>query len=80
MFTWAEIILAFLKITNVLLEEGKKRQWIGEGEAIAVGKASAEIMRKTGYAKHALEEFSGKSDAAVDDFLRALEPGEPDRK
>lgn len=77
MFTWAEVILAFLKITNLLLEEGQKRKWIREGEDKVIAKGLLEITRKSNYGKRALEEFTGKSDADVDDFLRSLEPGQP---
>lgn len=77
--TWVSIILAVLQLANKLMEYGQQQKWIGEGEAIQVAKASAEIMRKSNYAKNALEEFAGKSDTAIDDFLRGLEPGEPDK-
>lgn len=70
--TWVSLVLAILQIANKLLEYGQQQKWIGEGEAIAVAKASAEILRKTNYAKQALEEFAAKSDSDVDDFLRGL--------
>lgn len=77
--SYVSIILALLKLAESLFGYFQQQKWISEGEAIAVAKASAEIMRKTAYAKHALEEFSAKSDADVDDFLRRLEPGERDK-
>lgn len=77
---YAPIILAFLNLAGSLFSFFQQRKWISEGEAIAVAKASAEIMRKSNYAKQALAEFSSKSDRDVDDFLRNLEPGEPDSK
>lgn len=73
--SYVSIILGLLKLAESLFSYFQQRKWINEGEAIAVAKASAEIMRKTAYAKHALEEFTAKSDADVDEFLRNLEPG-----
>lgn len=78
--SWISLILAVLQLANKLMEYGQQQKWIGEGEAIQIAKASAEIMRKSNYAKHALEEFAGKSDADIDDFLRRIEPGESDSK
>ena len=77
MFTWAQVVLAFLKIASVLLEEGQKRKWIAEGENKAIVKGLLEITRKSDYGKRALEEFTGMSDTDIDDFLRSLEPGQP---
>jgi len=74
---WIGLILAILQLVNKLMEYGLQQKWIAEGEARMAAKAAAEIMRKSGYAKAALEEFAGKSDADVDDFLRSLEPGQP---
>lgn len=70
--SWVGLILAVLKLANKLFDYANEHRYIAEGEAIAVAKATAEILRKTEYAKHALEEFSAKSDADVDDFLRGL--------
>ncbi len=78
--SWISLILALLQLANKLMDWGQQQKWIGEGEAIQIAKASAEIMRKSNYAKKALEEFAAKSDSDVDDFLRGLEPGEPDSK
>lgn len=73
--SYVSVILALLKLADSLFSYFQQQKWINEGQAIAVAKASAEIMRKSGYAKHALEEFTAKSDADIDDFLRNLEPG-----
>lgn len=75
--TSASIVLALLKLATSLFGFFQEQKWIGEGEAKAIAVASAEILRKTNYAKHAMEEFAGKSDADIDDFLRSLEPSEP---
>lgn len=80
MLTYAGIILAVLKLIQTFVQYGQENKWISEGEDKAIAKASAEILRKSQYAKQALEEFAAKSDAAVDDFLRELEPGAPDHK
>ena len=74
--TWASVILACLKIASLLLQMGQERKWISEGEEKALASSLAEILRKTKYAKDALEEFRGKSDADLDDFLHKLEPRE----
>lgn len=73
-FTWGEIALALIKIVSAFLDAAQRRQWLKEGEEKAIAKALAETLRMSGYAKHALEEFAGKSDADIDDFLRNLEP------
>ena len=78
--TWVSVILTLLKLADTLFSYFQQQKWISEGEAIAVAKASAEIMRKSNYAKQALEEFSAKSDSDIDDFLRNLEPEEPGSK
>ena len=74
---WVALILAILKLANKLVEYGQEQHWIAEGRDEEIARATAEILRKTNYAKAALEEFAGKSDSDVDDFLRGLEPGQP---
>jgi hypothetical protein len=78
--TWASIILALLKLANFFWEFGQQQRWIAQGRDEEIARATAEILRKTNYAKQALDEFAGKSDADIDDFLRSLEPGKPDGK
>ena len=75
-----QIILAFIKLANIIFTFAQEQKWINEGQSIAVAKASAEILRKSNYAKQALEEFAAKSDDDIDDFLRKLEPGNSDSK
>lgn len=70
--SWVSLIIAVLRLAQGLMQYAQERKWIAEGEAIQIAKASAEIMRKSQYAKQALEEFESKSDADVDDFLRGL--------
>ncbi len=71
----AGIILAVLKLAGALFDYFQQRKWIAEGEAIQIAKASAEILRKSGYAKHALEEAESLSDTELDQRLRDFESG-----
>lgn len=72
MFSWISLILTALELINKITDYAIKQKYISEGEAIAVAKSQAEILRKSQYAKQALAEFTGKSDSDVDDFLRGL--------
>lgn len=74
------IILAVLEGVTRFIGWVQDRQKIDEGERIQIAKAAVEILRKSGYAKRALEEASALSDAELDQRLRDFEPGEPDRK
>lgn len=78
--SWVSLVLSLLKLANVIFQWAQEQKWINEGEAKAVAKASAEILRKTNYAKHALEETSAMSDSELDQRLRDLEPKPPDGK
>ncbi len=69
--------MAVLELANKLIEYGQQQKWINEGQDLAIAKSSAEILRKSNYAKQALSEFAAKSDSDIDEFLRSLEPGEP---
>lgn len=75
--TWVSLILAILQLANKLLEYGQQQKWIAVGRDEEIARATAAILRKTEYAKAALQEATSMSDSAVDDFLRGLEPGEP---
>ncbi len=70
--SYASIILALLKLADTLFSYFQQQKYINEGQEIEVAKALAEILRKSNYAKQALSEFTVKSDADVDDFLRGL--------
>ena len=74
---WVGVILAVLKLVNFLMEYGQQRKWIAVGRDEEIARSMAEILRKTDYAKTALQEATGLSDAAANDFLRGLEPGQP---
>lgn len=69
---WGKIILLGLELLNRLFGYFQEQKWIKEGEDRAIARASAEIMRKSNYAKDALTEFENKPAADVDDFLRGL--------
>lgn len=70
--SWVSLIVALLQLANRLIEYGQQQKWIREGEEKQIAKATAEILRKSDYAKRALEEFNSMSDTDVDDFLRGL--------
>lgn len=75
MFTWAEIVLLFLKLANAIMGEiGDARQFKAGADA-EIAKISAAIMRKTAAGKAIMEKVDAMSDAEVDDGLRGLEPG-----
>lgn len=73
--SWVSIILGLLKLANVIFQWAQEQKWIKEGEDRAIAAATAEILRKSNYAKAALDEMHGRTDAELDDFLRNLEPG-----
>lgn len=77
---YASIALAFLNFAGALFSFLQRRQLISEGQAIAFAKSAAEVLRKSGYAKQALEEASSMSDDELDQRLRDFEPREPDSK
>lgn len=72
MFSWASIILVGLEIIKAVQDWAIRKKYIDEGQAIAIAKSQAEILRESQYAKQALEEFTGDSESTVDDFLRQL--------
>lgn len=72
--TWAKIILGVLEILKWAIAEGERRKWLAEGERRAIAAATAETLRMQNYAKDALAKFNDMPGAAVDDFLRSLEP------
>lgn len=72
---YANIILALLSLASKLFDWFQQQKWIKEGEDRAIAAATAEILRKSNYAKAALDEMSHRTDAELDDFLRNLEPG-----
>ena len=79
MLTWAQIILLGLEFFYKLTDWALREKYISEGEALAIAKSQAEILRKSQYGKQALEEAGGMSDSELDDSLRDFEP-KPDKR
>lgn len=71
--SWASIILALLKIANILLTTAQQNKWIGVGEDREIAKQSAAILKKTADARKTLEAVSALDDKQVDDILHSLE-------
>lgn len=71
--TYVNIILALLKLANFLFEYFKKQAYIREGEDRAIAEETAQILRKTTYAKETMARISGLDSDAVDELLRDLE-------
>lgn len=74
MITWAEIILALLKLVNLIMGAVDREKWIAAGRDAEIAKASASILAKTNYAKQIREKIDAMDDQAIDDALRDLEP------
>jgi hypothetical protein len=74
MFTWPEIVLLLLKITNMILDKINYNQGFQAGTDAEIAKISAAILRKTQAGKAIMEKVDAMSDAEVDAGLRGLEP------
>jgi hypothetical protein len=74
MFTWAEIILAALKLINAIMGAVNQDKWTQAGYDKAIAEISTEILRKTSVGKAMLEKVNAMSDADVDAEFRGLEP------
>ncbi len=72
MIVWGRIILLTMQLLDRMLKYGQQQSWISEGRDQEIAKAAVEVLRKTEYAKRAMEEFSTTTDDAVDKFLRDL--------
>mgnify|MGYP001599508018 CR=1 FL=1 len=72
MIAWGQIILLVLQLLDRMLAYGQQQKWINQGRDAEIAKAAVEVLRKTEYAKRAVEEFSDDKPSAVDDFLRDL--------
>lgn len=75
MFTWAEIILAVLKIVQWLIQYGQEQKWIAEGERRAIAAATAEVLRKQEFANATLKDITGLDDDQLDNLLLDLASG-----
>lgn len=76
MITWAQIILAILRLVNWMIGEAEKHKWMDEGEKRQIAKATAEVLKKQEFARETLKEIEHLSDSAVDDLLHELAGGE----
>lgn len=77
---WLRLILAGLEVINKITDWALQRKYINEGQMLQIAKAQAENLRKSEYGKQALAEATAMSDDDLDQRLRDLEPGDPDRK
>jgi uncharacterized protein YxeA len=70
---WISIVLAVLQLANRLLAYGQQQGWVKEGQDKFVALTAAEILRKTTYAKEALEQAGVLTPTELDNELRDLE-------
>ena len=71
--TGLKILLALLQFANWLFDYLKSRALIKEGEDRAIAEETAQILRKTTYAKETMARISGLDSDDVDKLLRDLE-------
>ncbi len=74
MFTWAEIVLLFLKLANAIMGEVGDQRQFKAGTDAEIAKVSAAILRKTTAGKAVMEKVDAMSDVDVDAALIGLEP------
>jgi hypothetical protein len=72
--TWAEIILAALKLINVIMGAVNQDTWMQAGRDAEIAKVSADILAKTQAGKAIMEKVNAMPDSDVDAGLRDLEP------
>lgn len=75
--SYAGLLLALIKLVNNLFTWVHERELIAEGETRQIAKETAEILRKTNYAKATADEIADLSDSQLDDLLQWLESGQP---
>lgn len=73
-FTWARIAILLLQIVDKLTDYLREQRYTDQGYDKAIAELNAKILRKSQYAKEALDNISSLSDADVDERLRKLEP------
>lgn len=74
MFTWAEIVLLFLKIADALLSEYHDQQSFQAGTDAEIAKVSASILAKTAAMQKVKDQVNALTSDAVDAQLAGLEP------
>jgi hypothetical protein len=74
MFTWAEIVLLFLKLANAIMGAVNDQKQFHAGTDAEIAKTSAAILAKTQAARTIRDQVNALTDAAVDAQLAGLEP------
>jgi len=74
MFTWAEIVLLFLKLANAIMGAVNDQKQFQAGTDAEIAKTSAAILAKTQAAKTIRDQVNSMVDAEVDIQLQKLEP------
>lgn len=63
--TWGSIILAVLKIANILLQYSQQQRWISTGEDRQLAKSALELISRLSSFKEIEEEYSKKTEIEV---------------
>jgi hypothetical protein len=74
MFTWAEIVLLFLKLANAIMGAVNDQKQFQAGTDAEIAKTSAAILAKTRAAKDIRDQVNALTNDAVDAQLAGLEP------
>ena len=74
MFTWAEIVLLFLKLANAIMGAVNDQKQFQAGTDAEIAKVSAAILGKTKAAKEIRDQVNALTKDAVDAQLASLEP------
>jgi len=74
MFTWAEIVLLFLKLANAIMGEVNDARQFKAGADSEIAKIALAIANKTAAGKAIMEKVNALSAADVDAGLTGLEP------
>ena len=74
MFTWAEIVLLFLKLANAIMGAVNDQKQFQAGTDAEIAKTSAAILGKTKAAKEIRDQVNALTKDAVDAQLAGLEP------
>ncbi len=74
MFTWAEIVLLFLKLANAIMGAVNDQKQFQAGTDAEIAKTSAAILAKTKAAKDIRDQVNALTKEAVDAQLASLEP------
>lgn len=74
MFTWAEIVLLFLRLANAIMGEVGNQRQFQAGVDSAIAKVALAIAGKTAAGKAIMEKVNAMPDEEVDAGLRDLEP------